>query len=121
MGSRYENLTVYKKALELVSYIEKVVRTFDRYYKYTVGAELRNLSRGILILIAKANTRISRKDCLTQAIEKLEELKILLQVCKEIKAFRSFKNYEFSTKLAVDVSKQCEGWFKSQDPSSQKP
>ena len=112
----YENLPVYKKALEVSIYFETIVHGFDRYHKYTVGTDLRNLSRCILILVAKANTRENRKVCLIEAIDKLEELKILLHLCKEIKAFRSFKNFEFASRSVIEVAKQCEGWLKSQNP-----
>lgn len=113
-GARYEQLPVYKKALEVAIHFENVVRGFDKYHKYTVGADLRNLSRRILTLVAKANIKEERKDCLIEAIEKLEELKILLHLCKEIKAFRSFKSFEFASRSVIEVAKQCEGWFRSQ-------
>jgi len=113
MESRYENLPVYKKALDLVVYFEKLIRHLERYYKYTIGTDLRTLSRRVLVLIAKANIKVSRKDCLEEALDKLEELKILIRVTKEVKAFRSFKNFEFATKSVINVSKQCEGWLRS--------
>ncbi|TSA28623.1 four helix bundle protein [bacterium] len=87
MRSLYENLPVYKKAQDLVIYFEKIVCNFSRYHKYTVGTELRNLSRKILILIARANIKQERKNTLSEVLEKLEELKILIRICKEIKAF----------------------------------
>lgn len=117
MKAFYENLRVYKKSLELVVYFEKTVRGFDRYDKYTVGADLRNLSKAILVLVAKANTKVGREQCLKMALEKLEELKIIVHVCKEINAFKSFKSFEFVTKLIVEISKQCEGWLRSQNTS----
>ena len=117
MQSRYENLPVYKKALDLAVYFEKLIRHFERYHKYTLGSELRNLSRRILVLVAKANTQVGRKACLAEALEKLEELKILIHVAKEVKAFRSLKNFEVAVKSVVEVSKQCEGWFRCQDSS----
>ena len=116
MRSLYENLPVYKKAQDLVIYFEKIVRNFSRYHKYTVGTELRNLSRKILVLIARANIKKERKSALQEALDKIEELKILVRICKEIKAFRSFKSYEFATRLTIDVAKQCEGWLKSHNP-----
>ena len=121
MHSLYENLRVYKKSLELVAYFENTVRHFDRYHKYTVGTDLRNLSREILTLVAKANTKTEREKCLKSAIEKVEELKILVNVCKEIKAFRSFKSFEMSTRLIVDISKQCEGWSRFQNVPGKPP
>jgi len=115
MRSLYENLPVYKKALDLTVYFENIVRNFSRYHKYTVGTELRNLSRRILVLIAKANIRRERISTLAEALQSLEELKILIRICKEIKAFQTFKSYEFATRLTIEVAKQCEGWLKSQN------
>lgn len=118
MQSFYENLPVYKKALDLAVYFENLVRYFEKYHKYTIGAELKNLSRSILILIAKANIKDRRYEYLTEVVDKLEELKILIHIAKEVKAFRSFNNFEFATKSVIEVAKQCEGWLRSQNSLS---
>ena len=99
----------------MVIYFEKIVRNFSRYHKYTVGTELRNLSREILGLIVKANSRKHKKEILLKVREKIEELKILIKICKEIQALRSFKSFEYSIRSAVDIAKQNEGWLKSQN------
>lgn len=120
--SAYENLPVYKAALDLAQYFEKVVRNFDKYHKYACGSDLRNMSRRILVLIAKANKKESRVDCLKEAIELLEELKITVRVCQEIRAFRSNKSYEFASKAIVSILQQCGGWLSaSQNSSRPKP
>ena len=116
MTSLYENLPIYKKALDLLVYFEKIVRNFSRYHKYTVGAELRDLSREILKLIVKANSMKNKREILLKVREKTEELKILIKVCKEIKAFRSFKSFEFAIRSTVEIAKQNEGWLRSQNP-----
>ena len=113
--SLYEELPVYKKALDMAVYFEKVVRHFEKYHKYTLGAEIRTMAHRILVLVAKANTKQSRKETLIEALDKLEELKITLRLCKEVKAFNSFKSFEFATKSVIEVSKQCEGWLRSQN------
>ena len=114
----YENLPIYKKALELGIYFEKIVRNFSRYHKYTVGTELRDLSREILRLIMKANAMRDKREMLLKIREKIEELKISIKICKEIGAFRSFKYFEYSVRSTVDIAKQNEGWLKSQNPPS---
>lgn len=119
--SLYEELPVYKAAQDMAVYFERVVRHFERYHKYTLGVEIRTLAHRILILVAKANTRQAREESLIEALEKLEELKITLRLCKEVKAFNSFKSFEVATKSIIEVSKQCEGWLRSQNPSSGKP
>lgn len=55
MQAHYENLPVFKAALDLAVYFEKTVHHFARYHKYTIGTDLKNLSRSILILIARAS------------------------------------------------------------------
>ena len=119
--SLYEQLPVYKKALDLTVYFNTIVRHFDKHCKYTIGADLCNLSRRILILVARANAKQDRIIKLQEAIELLEELKILIHVCKEIKAFRSSNTFEFSIRKTIEVAKQCEGWLKSQSSSNNKP
>ncbi len=42
--ARYEHLPLYKKAMELVIYLQGTVRNFSRYDKYSIGSDLRNLS-----------------------------------------------------------------------------
>lgn len=49
--AQYEHLPIYKKAYDLTLYFEKIVRNFSRYDKYTIGADLRQLSREVLRLI----------------------------------------------------------------------
>lgn len=117
----YEDLPVYKRALDLAVYFEKTVRSFERYHKFTVGVDLKNLSRRILVLIAKANTKQFRKDCLAEALDKLEELKITLHLCKEVKAFHNFHSFEVAVKLVIEVSKQCEGWSRARISQEDKP
>jgi thiol-disulfide isomerase/thioredoxin len=40
--AKYENLPIYRKAMELLVYTEQSVRNFPRYHKYTIGARLRD-------------------------------------------------------------------------------
>lgn len=112
--SLYENLPVYKKSLDLTTHIENLVKNFNRHHKYAIGTELRTLTLRILVLVAKANSKNSRVSCLEDAISLLEELKIVIRVCKEIKCFKSFQSFEFVSKSVIDLLKQCEGWKNSQ-------
>jgi len=114
----HENLPIYKRALDLAVYFEKIVKNFSRYHKYTVGTELRNLSREILTLIVKANLAKDKKEALLKVREKIEELKISVKICKEVKVFRSFKSFEYSIRSVINIAKQNEGWLKSQNQGS---
>ena len=112
--ARYEHLSIYKKALDLTIYFEEIARNFSRYHKYTLGSELREKSREIVGLIIKANSTTERLDLLLELRNKLEWLKVLVRICKEAKAFHNFNSFEYALRVLVELSRQNEGWIKSQ-------
>jgi hypothetical protein len=110
--ARYEHLPIYKKAMDLTVYFEKIVRNFSHYNKYTLGSELREKSRQIVELIIKANSTRERLPLLLELRERLEGLKVLIRICKEVKAFHSFNSFVYASDLVVDISRQNEGWIR---------
>ena len=112
--ARYEHLPMYKKAMDLTIYLEQVVRNFSRYHKYTLGSELRQKSREIVGLIIRANSAADKLPALLQLRDSLEGLQVLNRIGKEVKAFSRLDAYLFAATLVVDLSRQNEGWIKSQ-------
>lgn len=110
----YENLPIYRKAVELTVLLENTVRVFSRYHKYAIGADMRNLARSIAALIIKANSERDKVRTLTELRDKCEEMKFIITIGKEIKAYKSFKQFQEAASLAVDLSRQSEGWLGSQ-------
>jgi hypothetical protein len=53
--ARYEQLPIYKKALELVVFLERAVRGFSRFHKYSISERLRGISWDLITGIVKAN------------------------------------------------------------------
>jgi succinate dehydrogenase/fumarate reductase flavoprotein subunit len=80
----YERLPIYKKAMEVAVYFENIVKNFSRYNKYTLGSELRTVSRDIVKLIIKANSAREKLPILHELRERLEELKVLIRNGDEI-------------------------------------
>src|SRR6267378_7555790 len=78
--ARYEHLPICKKAMDLAVYLEKTVRSFSRYHKYTLGSELRAKSREIVGVIFAANSRAEKLPLLLELREKLEGLQVLLRI-----------------------------------------
>ncbi len=107
---RYEHLPIYKAALELASYLELIVRGFEKYHKYSIGSDLRTHSKLLLFSVHKANRY--KGENINILLERCEELKMLLQLTKELGAFKSFKQFEHSSRLAVNVCAQAQGWAK---------
>lgn len=112
--AHYEHLPIYKKTLELAVYMETIVKGFSRYNKYTLGADLRNSARELVTLVMKANSRKDKTLILTELRDKSEGMKLLIMIGKETRAFRSFTQFQSAATLAVEISRQSEGWLKSQ-------
>ena len=51
--AKYEHLPIFKEMLSLAVEVEKAVRNFPRYHKYTLGSELRGFCHDGLGLIAE--------------------------------------------------------------------
>jgi hypothetical protein len=115
--ARTEHLPIYKQAYDLCLYIEEVVRGFARYHKYTIGTDLRDTARRVLKLIVRANARRDRSDVLLEIREEVEQLKVLLRLAHDVKAFTKLSSFEHAVTLAVEIAKQNEGWLKSQHQS----
>jgi len=116
--AQYEHLPIYKAAFDLNLYIEQIVRNFSRYHKYTLGTELRERARDVVKLIVRANNApkddaSQRQTVLQQLREELEQLKLTVRLCKEVKAFHNFKSYQVAINQVITLSKQNEGWLKS--------
>jgi len=107
----YENLPIYKAAMELAVYMEQIVQRFQKYHKYTMGIELRQQSKVLLFAISRANMAKEKVPALIELRNKCEEMKILIQLCHELKVFNSFKQFERSAFLSVSVSKQAQAWL----------
>ena len=107
----YEVLPIYKSALELAVYMEQIVRGFERYHKYTIGVDLRNKSKAILFGAGQANLAEDRLSALVELRNRCEEMKMLIHLSRELRAFGSFKQFEHSSLLAVTTCKQAQAWL----------
>jgi len=111
--AQYEHLPIYRKAFDMTVHIENIVKGFSRYHKYTLGTDLRNLSRAIVRLIVRANSEMKKAETLTALRDTIEEMKITVRVCKDAKALKNFSSFKHLMEEVISLSKQCEGWLKS--------
>lgn len=119
MGA-YRRLPIWKAAFDLAVHLEKTVRRFSRYHKYTLGGDLRRGSQRLCVLVARAGT--SRGEARAAALEELtgavEEMKTLLILAQEIRAFGHFDDFAAATDLIVALGKQSGGWRRRGQPEA---
>lgn len=111
--ARYEHLPLYKKAMDTAVRVETVVKGFSRYNKYTLGTDLRAQSREIVRLVIRANAQTDKGAALCLLRDAIEDLKVTIHLCKEVKAFPNFNTFQTLVEAVTDMSRQCEGWIKS--------
>ena len=111
--ARYEHLPIYKAAFDLCLYFENYVRGMARYDKYTLGADLRNLSRDVLRLIVRANSEEDRVDTLREIRSKVEELKVVVRLARESGAVGKAASYQYAAQRIATIGRQNEGWLRS--------
>lgn len=110
----YDELPIFKSALDFVVYIETIVKGFEKYHKYTLGSDLRTYAQKMLFLVHRANiSRGSRVKAIEELRDTCEEIKMLLRVAKELRAFKSFNSFEHSSKLIVAICRQSQSWLNS--------
>ena len=63
----------------------------------------------MLKLVVRANARRDKAPVLLEVREELEQLKVVLRLCQDVKAFQSFKAFEHATTQVVGIAKQNEG------------
>jgi hypothetical protein len=94
--------------------IENAVRRFARFHKYSTGADLRFHAMQVARCVHKAwrdsDQRLERVKELCSAVD---DLKISLQLAKEVKAFGCFAEFEAIAKLVNALGAQSGGWLKS--------
>lgn len=70
-------------------------------------------ARRVLKLVVRANARQDKSAVLLRIREEVEELKVLLRLCHDARAFASFASFEHAVTRVTDIARQNEGRLKS--------
>jgi hypothetical protein len=110
MSSYYEALPIYKAAMDIAVRVDAVVQRFAKGHKYTLGGRLRDTTLDVVVLVARCNRRAERARELPVLCDRIEELKLMVNLGKEVKAFASFKQFAEVMDQLVTLARQAEAW-----------
>jgi hypothetical protein len=114
-----KTLPIWHDANCLLLEIEQAVKHFPRYHKYTLGSELRTQAMLICRLVSRAwRDKPKTQHWLEKLVPAVDDLKIQLQLGKELQAFRNFAEFERLVMLTMEVGKQGGGWLRRVSRSS---
>lgn len=128
----FEIPPIARVAERLLKEVEETVRRFPRYHKYTFGSDLRREAMHVARLTHRAwRDHDQQTHWLRRLAFAIDDLKLSLQLGKQIEAFASFRQFEMLARIAADLGRQCGGWLKQRQlngqngstakPSSQRP
>lgn len=113
---------IAKKSERLLVDIEQAVRGFVRYHKYTVGTDLRNQAMSVVRMCHRTwRDRNNQVQWVSELVWAIDELKLTLQLCSQLHAFKSFKQFESIIRATEDVGRCAGGWKRDLNRKSQNP
>lgn len=109
----YDQLPVYKACYDLLLELYQVSKNMERDYKFTLGENIKNETTALIIQIYKANTQADKTAYLQVAKEKVEVIRLLLRIYKDLKQI-SVPQYVTVSEQLESISKQINAWYASQ-------
>jgi hypothetical protein len=111
---------IVKLAERLLVDIEQAVLRFARRHRYASGADLRAQAMEVARLTHRAwRDRPKQRRWVTRLVQAVDDLKLTMQLAKEVHAFASFGQFQALARTAADLGRQVGGWFKQLHPTSQ--
>ncbi|MDO9138802.1 MAG: four helix bundle protein [Methylobacter sp.] len=108
-----KQLPIWRDANRLLLEVEQAVRHFPKYHKYTLGTEMRQQAMKICQLVSRAwRNKADAPQALPRLVQAVDDLKIQLQLGKELHVFQNFAEFERLAELTVQVGKQSGGWLR---------
>ncbi|MCP3954330.1 MAG: four helix bundle protein [Desulfobacterales bacterium] len=109
---RREQLPIWRSCNRLLMEVKLAVKGFSRYHKYTIGTELRQSALQCCRLLVRAlNSRNNhRLRWVARLQSQCDDVKLLLQLGKELKVFASFAQFQKLVDLAIAAGKQVGRW-----------
>lgn len=93
--------------------VETAVRRFPRFHKYSVGADLRAHAMQVARCVHKAwRDAEQRLHRVMEVCSAVDDLKISMQLAKQVRAFGSFAEFEAVARLVNELGQQSGGWLK---------
>jgi hypothetical protein len=111
---------IVKLAQRTRAEIEIAVLGFARFHKYQVGAVLRSQAQEVVRCAQRAwRDRARRREWVQRLVWAVDDLKDTHQLAQDVRAFRSFKQFEALARTLAALGQQCGGWQKEQHRNGQ--
>ena len=104
-----QDLHIYRDVSRLLDSLFRMLKSVERFYRYTVGERMITLTLDMLELITLANRQADKVDALTALADKNVVLTTLFRICVNNKVLTP-KQYAAYAKLLDQIGRQVTGW-----------
>ena len=111
--AKYEHLPIYKSAYELLELTAIKTKDFPVNFKGTIGFKLTEETFNLVLYIYKANQTKEKIPFITNAIETIEMIELLLRLSKDLKLINIESHVKF-IEITDSLLKQSNGWLRQQ-------
>ncbi len=101
------------KIYDVLKWLIPQISKMPRSHKFTLGDRVTNLGLDILMLLVEASYTRDKLALLRQANMKLEQLRYIMRLCKDLELF-SLKRYEYISREINEAGSFVGGWVKQQ-------
>ena len=107
-----QEVIAVSQTYDLVLWAIPQVGKFPREHKFAVGERIVSHLYDLLEILIAASYTTDKADLLAQASGKVNILRHLMRLAKDLKLL-SLSRYEFASKNLVEIGKQVGGWKKA--------
>jgi hypothetical protein len=106
-------MPILSQLLILYESIHKIVFSFSKYERYTLGEKIQNtlLSLIELVIMVNSSNKYEKEKNLLRVSAKIETIKILIRIALNCKLIETEKYLETARKLQ-EIGKMTQGWIK---------
>ena len=114
-----DKLIIFQKIYDFRLWLYPLINRIPKSHRLVLGKHLEELAISILLLSVKANkTRdITRKEIQLEISDKLDELRILIRLAKDLR-FMSVAQYSHAAEKINEIGKILYGWTNCQPPDN---
>jgi hypothetical protein len=101
------------KMYDVLKWLLPKISKLPRSHKFTLGDRATNLGLDVLMLLVEASYTREKLALLQQANRKLEQLRYLLRLCKDLQLL-SLRSYGYISREINEAGSFIGGWVKQQ-------
>ncbi len=119
MNKELKELNALAKIYDLLLWIIPQLEKFPKSQKYLLGDKIEASLLDVMDLIIQAAYTKNKTSILREANLKIEKLRYLIRLVKDLKYF-SIKKYEYISRCLNEIGSEIGGWLKYQKVKDEK-